>query len=381
MLNTRIKKLTKLFVAFISFDAFIILILGTGTIYASPAICTWTAYGGSINWSDTNNWSCTSGTVPEDGDSLVFNQDILSASVSINNDISNLQLSNISFTGSGVADDTYTMSGNSITLSGGITDTSSRGGNDVGVPISLVSNQSFTTNHTDFLGNISLGSNNLTLSGNSGFTLLGQISGTGSLNVDSTDTTMIEANNTSFSGPVNINDGRTIVNVSNTDPLGTGVVTVANDATLQISINSAGTYTVSNPITLGGIGDGSSGQIDVENFGAGTDNVNLTGNVTLTANTDVSLSSANLDVAGNVSGCNYLINKTSGSVGTLSGILTGSCPTTNPSATSTSNSAQAPNTGYGSPHNDSLDLTISILGAISLVCGIRLLYKYKSVNE
>jgi hypothetical protein len=354
----------------------------SGTAYALPTTCTWTGSGDGVSWNEASNWSCTTGTIPANGDNLVFNQSILLNFATLDNNITGLQLNNISFTGSfGSTGYNYNISGSSISLSDGVTDTSS-GANDLNLGINLTANQSFTEDAPDTFEAINLGTNNLTVSGNADFNLDGLISGSGALNIDSPDVTFIDANNTSLTGPININEGRAIINVSAPSSLGTGAVTIANGATLQDSINSTGTYTLTNPFILGGSGNGASGQLDVDLFGGGLSTVDFTGNFTLTANSQVSLESANANIEGSVSGCNYAFSEVVGSSGTLGGNLTGSCPSNNSSNNSTTSSsdpstAKTPDTGYGTPAQpNSITAIIITIGAICST-GVGLLLRYR----
>ena len=71
--------------------------------------CTWTG-STSANWATGSNWTgCDNGGVPEDGDTLVFPSSALNKVT--NNDLSSLEVSTITISGTG-----YTIDGNALTL-------------------------------------------------------------------------------------------------------------------------------------------------------------------------------------------------------------------------------------------------------------------------
>lgn len=369
--------------------------LVTAPAYAAVNTCDWTG-ASSQNWSNAANWSNCGGTAPQNGDNLVFNTTSLTSGAgSLNNDISNLQVGSISFTGSNNLFG-YILSGNGISLSGGFSDTSNSS-NSFAMDITLTSNQTFSTDTSNDVSStantLAIGNHTLTINSTSSgiVDLLSAITGTGEIDFNSaTESNFINHNNPGFSGIIKVASGRLIINASNTDQLGTGQVIVASGASLQESINANGTYSIANPITLGGSGIGSTGAIDVHGFSA-TGTVNFTGAITLTSDAVVSLESANANFTGTVSGCGYSISKKSGSSGTLSGNLTGSCNTggsspsgsssgTTASSSSTSSSTAdpaAPSTGYGQPANQNTPIALAIISGTMLFAGVGLLRQEK----
>ncbi|MCS7317638.1 MAG: hypothetical protein NZZ41_04920 [Candidatus Dojkabacteria bacterium] len=80
-------------------------------VLALPDTCTWTGDIDS-NWSNGGNWTgCDNGSVPENGDTLVFPTS--ATNTILNNDIVGLTLSSIYFNGNN-----YTLSGNDIVIDG-----------------------------------------------------------------------------------------------------------------------------------------------------------------------------------------------------------------------------------------------------------------------
>src|SRR5262249_21699954 len=111
---------------------------------ALSPVCTWTGGGVNTNWSNSANWSCTSGTVPVNGDSVAFNDNLVGSLTPINEDIVGLQLDNITFTGSSFGG--YQFSGSTtLTVSGGITDSNDGPGtNSINVGVTLANDLSFS---------------------------------------------------------------------------------------------------------------------------------------------------------------------------------------------------------------------------------------------
>src|SRR5438105_1742646 len=84
--------------------------------FASSAVADTKAWTGAVSnlWSVGANWN--GGIAPTDGDALVFPDG--ASNRSMNNDLSGLDLTSISFTG---ASSGYSASGNPITLTSGLT--------------------------------------------------------------------------------------------------------------------------------------------------------------------------------------------------------------------------------------------------------------------
>jgi hypothetical protein len=100
---------------------------------------TWTGQGGDNLWSDAANWTHTGGPdkTPGAGDNLVFPDG--TGQLGNRNDLAGLALGSISLTGAG-----YDISGNGISLSGGIATGSITGQDTVEVPITATQAQNVT---------------------------------------------------------------------------------------------------------------------------------------------------------------------------------------------------------------------------------------------
>jgi hypothetical protein len=98
-------------------------ILFSLSIDVQAADDTWSGNGATASWSDTGNWDA----MPVNGDDTIFSGTTQLSSV---NDITGLSLGWLWLNGSG-----YSITGNPITLTGGITN--SFDGNTVGVNLTL----------------------------------------------------------------------------------------------------------------------------------------------------------------------------------------------------------------------------------------------------
>jgi autotransporter-associated beta strand protein len=160
---------------------------------------TWIGSNANSNWSNGANW--VGGVAPannDSGDTLVFSTATSgfvgsTLAYSPTNDLTLTNLT-INVTDSGTTSQGFTLSGNGVDVSGG------------GVSVS---------------GTNAAGLETLAL----------LISGTGGLTQAGSDTLLVSAANT-YTGPTNINQGT--VQAQNNTALGTGVVTVASGAVLQV---------------------------------------------------------------------------------------------------------------------------------------------------
>jgi Big-like domain-containing protein len=153
----------------------VLLLVGT-SLPASAATITWIGASNNL-WSVAANWS---GGVPVAGDSLVF--PTAAANLNTINDLAAGTLFNsITINGGGGMPGTgsYTISGNTIALSGGI-DVPSSGGVTLNAPIQLAAAQTFSFQGTVTLNSpINLNGFNLTINGY--LPVNGVISGAGNL--------------------------------------------------------------------------------------------------------------------------------------------------------------------------------------------------------
>jgi autotransporter-associated beta strand protein len=156
------------------------LLLSAVAFPVGAAPRSWTGNAASGNWSAANNWFPVS--PPQSGDELTFPAGLPAADLLSTNDLINLRLASITFTGSGGG---FFLRGNSIILSNGVNADQILGANAIDFDFILGRSQSFfISNPTSGLiinGDINL--NGFTLSGFGSGTnnFLGVISGTGSL--------------------------------------------------------------------------------------------------------------------------------------------------------------------------------------------------------
>jgi autotransporter-associated beta strand protein len=148
------------------------------------AVVTWTGGSVSGNWSAGANWD--TGVAPANNDSLVFNAGI--GAGLITNNLSGRTFAQISFIGVGAG---FTIHGNAVTLTGGISQSSTGGANTFHADLTLATNhQTFAVTGAgvgsglQIAGDINLNGRNLTVNVTDAGTelnLSGAISGTGHL--------------------------------------------------------------------------------------------------------------------------------------------------------------------------------------------------------
>lgn len=302
------KKISAIGSALVLALSFLLTLVFTTPVQAAGTTLYWCEFGSNANWSIATDWNtsstCSGGTqeAPVSGDALVFNNSTLTSTLDLNNDISGLDIASITFEGNGSG--AYVLSGDAISLDGGITDSISTAQNDsISMNINLTANQTFTNNQAaDNLtlgGIINLGANNLTLATRgTQLPISGNITGSGTLTLASPPTGSSTAyyifNNadTSFSGPVVINAGAIGEDNSNSfNAFGSGLITVNNGGVLLLK-STASTGTLANNLDLAGSGISASGLYALTSClaysgGCTTANTTLTlpGKVTLSGNT------------------------------------------------------------------------------------------------
>jgi autotransporter-associated beta strand protein len=208
-------------------------------VAAPMGVATWSGGGGNGSWSTSSNWS----TLPTTSGSwgLVFGGTTQTTNT---NNIGTITLGTMSFTNDGSAGKTtaFTLSGSTLALSNGTIITSAT---TAGSAI------------TDTIGNaLTLtGSNTASLGSGHNLTVSGNITGAGSLTKTGDGGLYLTGSN-SQSGATYITAGNVRTGAgggstgSNNFAFGTGDVVVSGSGTLTIRNNS----TVTNNVTLGGIG-------------------------------------------------------------------------------------------------------------------------------
>lgn len=379
----RIKIPGRLYVAIIS------TFLGTlatsflpATVLAAPPVCSWTGSGGNALWSNSGNWNCTSGTLPVNSDSVVFDDSLSPFSVTpVTQDISNLQLDTITFTGSSTLGG-YTIGGSTtITLTGGIVINSTGiPFNHINVGITLANDLTFTDTETMVFsgGPVTIGTHTLTLTGTAGYVFNAPIVGSGTVheNVTNTDDFM-SWDSPNFTGQLIVSHS-VVFNSDHPNALGSSTVTVDDGGTLTFQANSSGTFTISNALHLGGVGNtNSSAQLSLANQTGGLPvTMNFTGPVTLSANTQAKTVLIDANFTGPTTGCPFSISQLAGSTGTLNGSLTGTCasPSSGGGSDDTTGTPKDPDTGYGSPADSRVYPLLFLLSSTCLVLGTHLFH-------
>lgn len=369
--------------------------------HAGTNQCSWTSGGGNTLWSNASNWSCSVGTVPTTGYDLIFPRSGYTAGQTLSNDLSatntygGIWLTVASGTCNPVGGD-LNFSGNDLRLGAAgftiIDDIGCLGTLAVSSNVILTTNTVFDLNsHPSIpgdqmslsIGNLALGTNNLTIDANSGANMgsvsLGVLSGSGSI-TSSGDLTL-SGNSSSYSG--NIVETNGLLSVYSANSLGnnTGSTTVGSLASVNLAggCGSSIASTNENFIFSGAASSyGGGSKLNANpgcGGGPGTDvsysgffqnwTLNLTGNITVTSSFTVEVQ-RNITLSGTINGAGQTItllyDSTPGASfagGTL--LLNGS-----------SNNTSTPNGTYRNPVHantlsDALPATSIDVGSLSTV--------------
>lgn len=328
------QRLTNFTIAFVMSIASL-LVLAVPTAHAATSTLFWCAtangaFNSAANWN--TNADCASGTsrVPTNGDVLGFDASkAASGGLVINNDISNLSLGGINFSGEGSGIASYSINGNDLTITGDIIDTTLEGNilnlNLVlGAPISI--SGLITVGIVSEARTLNIGSHNLTLNTTADDCLLqtihSVISGTGAITKTGAAQTFLDGVNT-YTGATTVSAGSIAISEVTGFGAATAGTTVASGAFIALPVGLGEDATVAEPLTVGGTGIASEGAIkDLKNgcSGGGSPTelptITLSGAITLTANTTVSLALHDLKITGALSG-DYTIAVRQGSTGVL----------------------------------------------------------------
>ncbi len=188
-----------------------------GTVCANAATKTWDG-SSSGNWATAANWS--GGTLPAAGDDLIFPLNVTRTNMT-NNFSPNRAFNSVTFLGTN-----YLLDGSTLIVTNGIRSGTPQGDNLHRIPNTIVADvqlggaQTFVVSNLFtkliFLGNISLGANTLTVDGDGDTDCEGIISGTAGIEKLGFGTMTVAGDNT-FSGPVNIRDGRLVADAGFAD--------------------------------------------------------------------------------------------------------------------------------------------------------------------
>jgi autotransporter-associated beta strand protein len=181
----------------------------------------WNGAGGNGNWSTTSNWFLA----PSNGSNLIFAGTTQTSTT--NNSLSSV--------GSVTFDNTagsFTLSGNAVTISGGITNNSSHA-QTINLNLTLSAAQQFNaaTGNLVLNGTIANGGNALTVVGSSNTTLSASVSGAGGIAKEGSGMLTLSGDN-SYAGGTTVNAGTLIV--AHANALGAGSLAINNTAIAKL---------------------------------------------------------------------------------------------------------------------------------------------------
>lgn len=264
-------------------------LVAVGLVILSPdsafaAVKTWDGSAGDHQFNTAANW--TPSGAPVNGDELVFPLSGVT-DFAPNNDMVGLSVAGIDFTGVSSGSSSYTVTGNSLTITGTIdSDVTGSFVAIVGTPIVVSGGQQINASADDSVF------------------LTGAVSGSGNLTKTGAGSFGLSANNSSYTGAIAVNVGALIIEHANSLG-GTGAGTTVASGAALVACFSADT-TVAEPLTVNGNGNGTFGALHVGSCGGlgdQSDTLTLSGAITLGSNTSVSGANADiLKVTGNLSG-------------------------------------------------------------------------------
>lgn len=182
----------------------LLLLLG---LNAQAAVKTWDG-SSSGNWSTAANW--TGNVAPVNGDDLVFPSG--AANLLNTNNLTALRLNSIIFTGSG-----YTLRGNALTVTNGISGQQAAGANAVECNLTLGAAQTFDCVNAGAGQTFSHITNSgfaLTFSGSGNLTASGLISGAGGVTKNGAGTLTYSGLRNTYTGTTRVNRGTLALNCS-----------------------------------------------------------------------------------------------------------------------------------------------------------------------
>jgi len=253
------------------------------------ATLTWTGGGDGTSFSDGANWN--TGNAPVDNDAVTFSVAGLSAQKVVNNDISGLTLTGITFSGSLNSYYTYTLQGNPLTVSGTITNTTTGTEAEYATPTvqnNLVLNGNTTVNKVNIGVNgatLNTQTYSLTISGSQGcgLALENNLSGSGTLNL-SANGINVRGTNTGYTGAINVTGNAFIGRAA----LGSASAGTTVSGSGKLTIVTLASASTAEPFTLGGSGTFGVGQNWYGCSGSTNPKVALTATGGVTLNSDFS---------------------------------------------------------------------------------------------
>lgn len=200
--------------------------INLGQAFAAGNSCTWTGTNGN-NFNDAGNWSSCGSTVPGTGDTLVFPANMTTRSLT-NDLVANTSFAGVQFTGDastgGCNNDSYSITGNAITLTGNITDsmTNCSVEQDLTIGITLGADVVLDQGNDGFTFDaLNLSTHNFSTTGNGVDTsIYGAISGSGNITFDSALFNTLGADNPSWTGSLIVTAGALDIDYGDSIPTG-----------------------------------------------------------------------------------------------------------------------------------------------------------------
>jgi fibronectin-binding autotransporter adhesin len=306
-----------------------------GSAFAATA--TWTGAGSDTNMTTAANWG---GTAPVAADDLVFPADITNRIV-VNDFTAGTSFNTITFSGAASGASFYAISGNSIDIAAGVTNSMTGAVGDIyqsiNADITFSGSQTISAaanTEINFNGAIGFGTSDIVAAAasNGSVNFFGIITGSGSLTKTGVGNALVLGDNAAYSGAINVSAGSlgasTSVNALGLPSAGT---TVSPGAALTIGSNSAAT--IDEPLTLGGNGTSSTATLTLAgNYGMGGGGgappytkITLSGAISLTSAIKYAGQDRDGKLTGALSGA-YGITVVAGSTGSLE--IAGSSNTT-----------------------------------------------------
>lgn len=278
---------------------FAALLLVTGLAHGASTK-TWTGLGGDANWTTGGNWG---GSAPSAGDLLVFPTG--AAQLTNNNDFApSTNFTSISITENSTG---YTITGNSIVLTGGATALGSANGtNSVQIAITFSTAAptivSAAGGGLTITGNIANGGFDITFDSTAPLTVSGIISGSGGIieqGSGGAPALTLSGNNT-YTGLTTINNNGTLIAAHNNALGGTASGTTVNSGgTLELD---TGVTITGEALSLDGTGAGSGALKNLTGFNSYNGNITIVSNATFIGGSvasTLSLGSGSLSLGGN----------------------------------------------------------------------------------
>jgi len=284
---------------------------------AFAAAKTWTGGGADNNMMTAGNWS---GGAPSAGDALIFPYGSGASGVPRKSPVNNFPggtgFDSITFSGSqGASESTdYVISGNSMVLTNGITESTAGAFPFISANVTLGANQTVSaasSGGVELGGAVAIGTHNIIFNDNGGsISLQGNLTGSGTITKNGAGSLSLDGDNSGYSGAITENAGSMYTDSATALGDTTGGTTVNNGSNLSI-LGCGTSLTVGENITLTGASSSTTGDYptpklytetgcmggggnSTENYGIAnnTNTVTLSGNIIL--GSDITFGSGSL---------------------------------------------------------------------------------------